>query len=138
MCVFVFTKKKMDLKPSFSNILKCLSLFDILFLVGCNLLIFNNIQGNFKEIQPTKVLKNCHRFVWEHHSSFDKWLRRKWEVSDKLFLPKQFLQKLWKLIGIWNSIFVQDILVIEISHPIHQMCEIWIYGFQKVQKPFSK
>ena len=35
LCVFVFTKKKMDLKPSFSNILKCLSLFDILFLVGC-------------------------------------------------------------------------------------------------------
>ena len=26
-------------------------------------LIFNNIHGNFKEIQPTKVLKNCHRFV---------------------------------------------------------------------------
>lgn len=34
LCVFVFTKKKMDLKPSFSNILKCLSVFDIIFLMG--------------------------------------------------------------------------------------------------------
>ena len=32
-CVFVFNHKSVDLKPSFSNILKCLSIFDILFLV---------------------------------------------------------------------------------------------------------
>ena len=33
-CVFVFNHKSVDLKPSFSNILKCLSIFDILFLCG--------------------------------------------------------------------------------------------------------
>lgn len=33
-CVFVFNHKSVDLKPSFSNILKCLSIFDILFLSG--------------------------------------------------------------------------------------------------------
>ena len=33
-CVFVFNHKSVDLKPSFSNILKCLSIYDILFLVG--------------------------------------------------------------------------------------------------------
>eukprot|EP00092_Neocalanus_flemingeri_P024640 GFUD01026725.1.p1 GENE.GFUD01026725.1~~GFUD01026725.1.p1 ORF type:complete len:407 (+),score=101.90 GFUD01026725.1:197-1417(+) len=33
-CVFVFNHKSVDLKPSFSNILKCLSIYDILFLSG--------------------------------------------------------------------------------------------------------
>ena len=33
-CVFVFNHKSVDLKPSFSNILKCLSIYDILFLVS--------------------------------------------------------------------------------------------------------
>ena len=37
-CVFVFNHKSVDLKPSFSNILKCLSIFDILFLVRFPLL----------------------------------------------------------------------------------------------------
>ena len=36
-CVFVFNHKSVDLKPSFSNILKCLSIFDILFLVNISL-----------------------------------------------------------------------------------------------------
>ena len=34
LCLFVFTQKKVELKPSFANILKCLSVFDILFLVS--------------------------------------------------------------------------------------------------------
>ena len=34
VCVFVFSRNNLDLKPAFSNILKCLSLFDICFLVG--------------------------------------------------------------------------------------------------------
>ncbi|XP_023337723.1 FMRFamide receptor [Eurytemora carolleeae] len=38
LCLFVFNQKKVELKPSFSNILKCLSVFDILFLVGMVLL----------------------------------------------------------------------------------------------------
>ena len=49
LCVFVFTKKKMDLKPSFSNILKCLSLFDILFSVGCFAFYFSYSQKSFWE-----------------------------------------------------------------------------------------
>ena len=36
-CVFVFNHKSVDLKPSFSNILKCLSIYDILFLVSWSL-----------------------------------------------------------------------------------------------------
>ena len=37
LCFFVFTKKKkMDLKPSFINILRCLSVFDTIFLVRWN------------------------------------------------------------------------------------------------------
>ena len=38
ICVFVFTQKSVELKPSFSNILKCLSICDTLFLVGLPLL----------------------------------------------------------------------------------------------------
>ena len=34
LCLFVFSNKHLDLKPAFSNILKCLSVFDIVFLVG--------------------------------------------------------------------------------------------------------
>ena len=34
LCVFVFSRKKLDLKPAFSNILKCFSVFDIVFLVS--------------------------------------------------------------------------------------------------------
>ena len=34
VCVFVFSRSNLDLRPAFSNILKCLSLFDILFLVS--------------------------------------------------------------------------------------------------------
>jgi len=52
LCVFVFTKKKMDLKPSFSNILKCLSLFDILFLM-CEIWIYG-----FQKIMP--------EYHWNH------------------------------------------------------------------------
>ena len=33
ICLVVLTKSRLDLKPAFSNILKCLSVFDILFLV---------------------------------------------------------------------------------------------------------
>ena len=37
LCVSVFSRNKLDLKPSFKYILKCLSVFDIGFLVstGC-------------------------------------------------------------------------------------------------------
>ena len=34
LCVFVFSRSKLDLKPAFSNILKCLSVFDTIFLVS--------------------------------------------------------------------------------------------------------
>ena len=34
VCVFVFNQKSVELKPCFSNILKCLSIFDSLFLVN--------------------------------------------------------------------------------------------------------
>ena len=43
LCVFVFNNSSVDLKPSFSNILKCLSIFDILFLVR---LYFMNVQNS--------------------------------------------------------------------------------------------
>ena len=33
LCLFVFNQKSVDLSPSFSNILKCLSLYDIALLV---------------------------------------------------------------------------------------------------------
>ena len=33
-CVFVFNHKSCDLKPSFSNILKCLSIYDMALLVS--------------------------------------------------------------------------------------------------------
>jgi len=33
LCVFVFSTRNLDLKPAFSNLLKCLSVFDILFLM---------------------------------------------------------------------------------------------------------
>ena len=33
LCLFVFCNKHLNLKPAFSNLLKCLSVFDIIFLV---------------------------------------------------------------------------------------------------------
>merc|ERR1712223_633630 len=38
LCVFVFNHKSVDLKPSFSNILKCLSVYDMALLTGVMLL----------------------------------------------------------------------------------------------------
>lgn len=36
LCVSVFSRSKLDLKPAFANILKCLSVFDSVFLVSRN------------------------------------------------------------------------------------------------------
>ncbi len=41
--MWVFNKKDVELKPSFANLLKCLSIYDILLLVGRH--IFNFING---------------------------------------------------------------------------------------------
>jgi len=38
LCLFVFNQKTVDLKPSFSNILKCLSIYDMALLTGVLLL----------------------------------------------------------------------------------------------------
>jgi hypothetical protein len=43
LCVWVFNKKDVELKPSFANLLKCLSIYDILLLVGRN--IFYLLKG---------------------------------------------------------------------------------------------
>ena len=48
LCLCVFNQKSVDLKPSFSNILKCLSIYDICTLVrgGSNYIdILNYIQS---------------------------------------------------------------------------------------------
>ena len=37
VCVGVFSRSKLDLKPAFANILKCLSVFDTLFLVNVDM-----------------------------------------------------------------------------------------------------
>ena len=34
LCVWTFNKKDVELKPSFANLLKCLSIFDTIFLVS--------------------------------------------------------------------------------------------------------
>ena len=49
VCVFVFNHKSVDLKQSFSNILKCLSIFDIFFLV----------KGSCKEIDCLVSRHKC-------------------------------------------------------------------------------
>ena len=36
LCVWTFNKKDVELKPSFANLLKCLSVFDTIFLVSRN------------------------------------------------------------------------------------------------------
>jgi len=36
-CIFVFNHKSVDLKPSFANLLKCLSVYDVIFLVRFSL-----------------------------------------------------------------------------------------------------
>ena len=62
VCVFVFNQKSVDLIPSFSNILKCLSIFDICFLV--NILVSKGL--NTKEAvsrirnHSSIALRNCH------------------------------------------------------------------------------
>jgi len=38
VCLFVLSSKAVDLQPSFANILKCLSCWDIIFLTGVNLI----------------------------------------------------------------------------------------------------
>ena len=50
-CISVFSSKSVDLKPSFSNILKCLSIYDICLLVRRNILnIILNILNNIPNI----------------------------------------------------------------------------------------
>ena len=49
LCLFVFSNKHLDLKPAFSNILKCLSVFDIIFLVRCD----------FTKTGLTEHVKSC-------------------------------------------------------------------------------
>ena len=34
-CLFVLSNKSVELKPSFANLLKCLSVYDIALLVSC-------------------------------------------------------------------------------------------------------
>ena len=43
LCVWTFNKKDVELKPSFANILKCLSIFDTIFLVSCREFIENQL-----------------------------------------------------------------------------------------------
>ena len=75
LCVFVFTKKKMDLKPSFSNILKCLSLFDILFLVGSTIqrkLIYLKFFGGIHTIRRILKIIPSRNSFWFTGSKKDK------------------------------------------------------------------
>jgi len=53
-CVFVFNHKSCDLKPSFSNILKCLSIYDMALLMGVLILYgFPNISMTYKmSVEP--------------------------------------------------------------------------------------
>ena len=44
LCVWTFNKKDVELKPSFANILKCLSIFDTIFLVSCREFIENQLR----------------------------------------------------------------------------------------------
>ena len=39
-CLFVLSSKSVELKPSFANLLKCLSVYDIALLVSCWLLFY--------------------------------------------------------------------------------------------------
>ena len=88
LCVFVFTKKKMDLKPSFSNILKCLSLFDILFLVGCKLNSLIHMK-NFKHYSFEKVILVPRK---------TKSLGSVWQLQlPKLFQSNPFDNILWEI-----------------------------------------
>ncbi len=59
LCVWVFNKKDVELKPSFANLLKCLSVYDILLLVGRH--IFNFIKG-LKIIQRIYVFRRIYLF----------------------------------------------------------------------------
>ena len=41
--MFVFNQKTVDLKPSFSNILKCLSIYDMALVVSQGTVVIENI-----------------------------------------------------------------------------------------------
>jgi len=54
LCVFVFSQSKLELKPAFANILKCLSVFDTLFL-GCIVWLYSMpylLQSCYYRIDP--------------------------------------------------------------------------------------
>ena len=69
-CLIVFNQKSVDLLPSFSNILKCLSIFDILFLVSVHksqyltycfwwvFISFNSYKTNTFQISLRLLKKN--------------------------------------------------------------------------------
>ena len=57
LCLFVFNHKSVDLKPSFSNILKCLSIYDMALLVSKEMISWlDNLVFIFK-LQEVKQWK---------------------------------------------------------------------------------
>ena len=49
LCVWTFNKKDVELKPSFANLLKCLSIFDTVFLVSFRRLKYLSEWSNLSE-----------------------------------------------------------------------------------------
>ena len=47
LCVWTFNKKDVELKPSFANLLKCLSMFDTVFLVSFETVFLENFDTVF-------------------------------------------------------------------------------------------
>ena len=65
LCVFVFSTRNLDLKPAFSNLLKCLSVFDILFLVSEIIFLsphIEKIQIMLYNFQMCRCFK-----AWQHY-----------------------------------------------------------------------
>ena len=65
LCLFVFNQKTVDLSPSFSNILKCLSLYDIALLVRAQ---------TVKYIHYTYNLLTCPLYVFKETNFTRKYI----------------------------------------------------------------
>ena len=81
-CISVFSSKSVDLKPSFANILKCLSIYDICLLV--KILIFRKYNTN--KLNKKVREKNAKNALTSHYANghgdpCDKWVKNHFDAS---------------------------------------------------------
>ena len=98
-CLFVLSNKSVELKPSFANLLKCLSVYDTALLVREIFIIFSSQKSDGgSRVKTWSETLFCAIFWSFYYDSWNDWLEsRKWGGGDK-----KMQQRSIQVHGIWN------------------------------------